>query len=506
MTSNHISAGAKRRRAYRIALVAALSTPIAFHPISSPVRAATGDLDPSFGSGGKVVTTLAGFDKIHALAVQNDGKIIAAGASGDKFAVARYNANGSLDSGFGDNGTLTTGFFDMAGFEQINALLLQPDGKIVAAGYTALPQIGFDFALVRYNSDGTADKSFGSLGKVTTDFFGFSFDEAAAYALAIQSDGKIIAAGGTSSPLFQLNQEFGLARYNEDGTLDLSFGNGGKVATSFFNNSDYNEGALAVVIQPDGKILAAGGAFEDFGVARFNSDGSLDTSFGDGGKVITRFSSDGTTIDQALAISLQADGRIVAAGRSTISVGHEVLAVARYNSDGSLDTGFGSGGKLTADFFPTGTGLLGDGLNSVVFQADGKIVAGGLSNPITTSDFGLARYNSDGTLDSTFGSGGKVTTDFGVSRFGGLRAAIYTLALQADGKVIAAGEDGSGDFALARYDVPVKIRLCIGVQRGTGHRGTRNERWRDGQHQPLWRIHRRGCRDTSGCIVDKSEV
>ena len=473
MISNHISARASRRWACCIALAVALSRSIGFDPISTPVRAATGDLDPSFGSGGKVVTDFGGFASIHALAVQNDGKIIAAGGSGNKFALARYNANGSLDSGFGDNGTLTTDFFDGAGFEQANAMLLQPDGKIVAAGYAQSSRTGFDFVLARYNSDGTTDKSFGSLGRVTTDFLGFNSDEAA-YALAIQSDGKIIAAGSTSSPVFRLNQVFGLARYNQDGSLDLSFGNGGKVATSFFNNSSFNEVVRALVIQPDGKILAAGAAFEDFGLARFNSDGSLDTSFGNGGKVITDISLHGTSTDEVLAISLQADGRIVAAGRSIISPGSEGLAVAHYNFDGSLDTGFGLGGKLTADFFPTGTGLLGAGLNSVAFQADGKIVAGGLSSPIPTSDFGIARYNSDGTLDSSFGSGGKVTTDLGVSRFGGSRAAIYTLALQADGKIIAAGEDGSLDFALARYDVPVESDFALGFDavQITAERGT----------------------------------
>ncbi|MGH9824601.1 MAG: delta-60 repeat domain-containing protein, partial [Blastocatellia bacterium] len=263
MTRNEISARAKRRWAYRIALVVALSTSIAFDPIPTPVRAAIGDLDPSFGGAGKVVTNLGGFDVIHALAVQNDGKIIAAGTSGVQFAAARYNANGSLDSGFGGNGTLTTDFSGGAGFEQANALVLQPDGKIVAAGYTPSSS-GFDFALARYNSDGTADKRFGNRGKVTTNFFGFSADEAAASALVIQSDGKIIAAGSTNS-LFGLNQVFGLARYNEDGTLDPSFGNGGTVAISFFNNRDYNEIARAVVIQPDGRILAAGAAYQDFG-------------------------------------------------------------------------------------------------------------------------------------------------------------------------------------------------------------------------------------------------
>jgi uncharacterized delta-60 repeat protein len=146
-----------------------------------------------------------------------------------------------------------------------------------------------------------------------------------------------------------------------------------------------------------------------------------------------------------------------------------------------LDAGFGVGGKLIADFFPTGLGLLGDGLNCVVFQNDGKIIAGGRSDVPLRSDFGISRYNPDGTLDSSFGTGGKVVTDFGTSRFGGSREAVYALALQQDGKIIAAGEDGSGDFALARYDVPVASDFALGfnatevsAERGTTVRLTVN--------------------------------
>jgi uncharacterized delta-60 repeat protein len=283
-------------------LVVGLSAWFAMYPLTGGAQSGAGGLDPSLGSGGKVVTDLGGFDSAYALTVQNDGKIIAAGTAGLEFGLARHNADGNLDLEFGDGGRLTTDFFDSGQFEQANAVGLQRDGKIVAAGYAASAGTGFDFALARYNSDGGLDKDFGNRGKVTTDFRGFNSAEAI-YALAIQGDDKIIAAGSTSSPTFRLNQVFGVARYNEDGSLDQTFGTGGKVATTFFEITDWNEGARAVALQPDGRIVAAGSAKTDFAVARFNTDGSLDTTFGDGGKVTTDF--DG--LDQALATLVNAE-------------------------------------------------------------------------------------------------------------------------------------------------------------------------------------------------------
>jgi uncharacterized delta-60 repeat protein len=447
-------------RTSRQILILGLLVLLLFYPSAVLGQSGAGALDTSFGTGGKVVTDLGGFDSVHALVAQNDGKIIAAGSDGPEFALARYNKDGTLDLSFGREGTIRTDFFSAGGgFEVANSVAIQPDGKIIAAGYAnGGGTINFDFALARYNPDGSLDKGFGNGGKLTTEFQSFNSTEAA-YALAIQSDGKIIVAGTCSSPLSVLNPVFGIARYNTDGSLDMAFGNGGKTTVTLVEHSDFVEVVHALAIQSDGKIIVTGFVSNDFGMARLNSDGNLDMSFGVGGKVRTDI---GNRTDDALSIAVQPDGHILLAGRSIQGVSTEALALARYDADGTLDNGFGIEGRVIADFFPTGLGLFGDGLNCVIFQSDGKIIAAGRSAVVPMSDFGICRYNQDGTLDSSFGSAGKVVTDFGTSRFGGSRAVIYAIAQQPDGKIMAAGEDGSGDFALARYDVPVSSDFGLG--------------------------------------------
>jgi uncharacterized delta-60 repeat protein/uncharacterized repeat protein (TIGR01451 family) len=388
--------------------------------------AAPGTLDPSFGTGGEVTTDFGGSDSAEAVAIQSDGKIVAVGGtfsfpSGD-FALARYNADGSLDPSFGSGGKVTT---DFGGFDAASAAVIQPDGRIVAAGRSG----SGDFALARYNTDGSLDTTFGNGGKLTTDFGGFD----AAFGVALQADGKIVAAG-QGGP----GGGFALARYNTDGSLDPSFGSGGEVTTHFTSGFEV---VIAVAIQLDGKIVVTGqtfaGGFQQFALARYNTDGSLDTSFASGGIVATNFGFD-SAFGGALAI--QPDGKIVAAGRA----GTDFL-LARYNGDGSLDATFGSGGIVTTDF----GGTVFDAAFGVALQSNGKIVAaGGTFNGFVgpSADFALARYNPDGSLDASFGSGGKVTTDFG-----GFDVA-RSVALQADGKIVAAGTGGAGsDFALARY-------------------------------------------------------
>jgi uncharacterized delta-60 repeat protein/uncharacterized repeat protein (TIGR01451 family) len=388
--------------------------------------AAPGTLDPSFGTGGEVTTDFGGSDSAEAVAIQSDGKIVAVGGtfsfpSGD-FALARYNADGSLDPSFGSGGKVTT---DFGGFDAASAAVIQPDGRIVAAGRSG----SGDFALARYNTDGSLDTTFGNGGKLTTDFGGFD----AAFGVALQADGKIVAAG-QGGP----GGGFALARYNTDGSLDPSFGSGGEVTTHFTSGFEV---VIAVAIQLDGKIVVTGqtfaGGFQQFALARYNTDGSLDTSFASGGIVATNFGFD-SAFGGALAI--QPDGKIVAAGRA----GTDFL-LARYNGDGSLDATFGSGGIVTTDF----GGTVFDAAFGVALQSNGKIVAaGGTFNGFVgpSADFALARYNPDGSLDASFGSGGQVTTDFG-----GFDVA-RSVALQADGKIVAAGTGGAGsDFALARY-------------------------------------------------------
>jgi uncharacterized delta-60 repeat protein/uncharacterized repeat protein (TIGR01451 family) len=402
--------------------------------IANPAAAPPGDLDTTFDGDGQVTTNFAAATaETRGLAIQGDGKIVAAGrvdGSGTRdFALARYNSDGSLDTTLDGDGKVTTDFD--AGLDFGYAVAIQADGKIVAAGYADVSGTR-DFAVARYNADGSLDTTFDGDGKVTTDF---ADSTDVAWGMAIQGDGKIVAAGladvsGTG--------DFALARYNPDGSLDITFDTDGKVTTDFAAGSP--DLAYAVALQGDGKIVAAGVAVisgtNDFAVARYNPDGSLDTTFDTDGLVTTDF---GAGLDQASGVTIQGDGKIVAVGRAVVS-GTFDFSLARYNADGSLDITFDTDGKVTTDF----AGDI-DLAYGVAIQTDGKIVAAGRAVVSGNRHFALARYNADGSLDSIFSGDGKVTTDFA-----GSFAQVFGVAIQGDGKIVAAGFAGA-DFALARY-------------------------------------------------------
>jgi uncharacterized delta-60 repeat protein len=391
--------------------------------LASPAAAAAGALDTSFDSDGKVTTDFGGIDQSFGLAIQPDGKIVAAGFSwsdgftGIDFAIDRYNPDGSLDTNFDSDGKVTTDFG--ASFETAWSVAIQPDGKIVAAGSMG-DAFDEDFALVRYNPDGSLDTSFGGGGMVTTSFGGFEFERA--FGVAIQPDGRIVAAGFSGS-------DFALARYKRDGSLDNSFDSDGKVTTVFGHASV----AFGVAIQPDGRIVAAGGQSlpfnANFALARYKRDGSLDNSFDSDGKVITDFGSE----DSARSVAIQPDGKIVAAGHA-----EEHFALARYSRDGTLDTSFDSDGKATTDFGTVGSAY------GVAIQPDGRIVVAGS----ISGNFAVARYNRDGSLDTSFDSDGKAIVDFGSYE------EAWSVALQRNGRIVVAGFTSLGednnDFALAR--------------------------------------------------------
>ncbi len=435
------------RKLLALTLVALLSC----WTVANRSQADAGDLDQTFGTGGRVNTDfMNSFDFAFAIAVQPDGKIIAAGESASDFALARYNSDGSLDASFGAGGKVTTDFSDTPTL--IRDLALQPDSKIIAVGdVNNQTSTSFDFALARYNSDGSLDTTFGKGGKVTTDFGNNSAD--IGIAVALQSDGKIVVTGLVSRSGAPTTQHFGLARYSSDGSLDLSFANGGKTTTEFFGSQD---APFDIGVQPDGKILIAGVAFipvgdpfpegQNFALLRYNTDGNLDPGFGSGGKTSTEF--DGS--DEAMALSIQEGGRFFAAGRT----GRD-FALAHYNADGSLDTSFSSDGKMTADFF----GPAGE-INTIAFQPDGKILVAGIPDfRINSDDFALARYNADGTLDSDFGTNGEVITDF-FNRNDGP----FDIATQPDGKILLAGRSSfnfGSDFALARYEGDAIFDICL---------------------------------------------
>ena len=425
----------------------------------SQAQTTAGNLDPTFGTGGIVRTDFAGnIDQANAVAIQPNGQIIAAGSSFsnsktvEDFIVARYDANGSLDKRFGKNGKITTDFF--RNVDSISAIAIQPDGRIVVAGFAQLGGSGGTprvLALARYRSDGQPDTTFGNGGALTTSFGG---NFAAASAVMVQADGKIVVAGTVdfNPDVPGSGLDFALARYNSSGTLDGSFGKGGKVVFDFFGSFDQANGA---VLQPDGKIIVVGSASYDsvnrdigFALARFNADGSTDFGFGTGGKQITDFFGAGA---KANSVVLQSDGKFVVAGTASDSATRPVatdIALARYNSDGSLDSGFGIAGE-TAIPFPDSASEQG---NAVALLPDGKIIVAGTAFKTfnTPPDFALVRYNSDGSLDGIKTSDIAGDTDEGLG-----------VAIQSDGKVVVAGRSfrSNFDLTLARYinEVPVPV-------------------------------------------------
>ncbi|MCA1539953.1 VCBS repeat-containing protein [Bradyrhizobium sp. NBAIM32] len=350
-----------------------------------------GRLDTTFGSNGKVVSDFGGADDNgYSVVVNPNGKILVAGYTGSgadsDFAIVRFNADGSLDTGFGDGGKVIT---DLLVDDFGQSVALQSDGSIVVSGYS-FNGSSFDFAIVRYSADGSLDTTFNGDGRVTT---AVAFHDAS-YSVALQPDGKIIAAGHS----FTGNgpNDFAIVRYNPDGSLDTSFGGDGTVTTDFGGTNDVGQ---SVAVQADGKIVVAGisqtGPNADIAVVRYNADGSLDTSFAGDGTVRTSVVAGS---DVGSSVTIQPDGKILVAGNS-FNGSNTDFTLVRYNTDGSLDTTFGIGGTVT-----TQIGAGSDEGYSVKLQPDGKILVSGYSSNGSNADFALLRYNADGSLDTTFGA------------------------------------------------------------------------------------------------------
>jgi uncharacterized delta-60 repeat protein len=393
--------------------------------LSAAAIAAAGDLDPTFSGDGKQTTDFpGGFDEATGVALQQDGRIVVVGVAGagnftGDFALARYNPNGTLDASFSGDGKQTTDF-GATNSDKALAVTLQSDGKIIAVGRAGLGS-GSDFALARYNPNGSLDTTFSGDGKQTTPLGQAS----RANAVALQANGKIVAVGAG-------NADFKLARYNPNGSLDPTFSGDGTQTTPWGGTGIAN----GVAIQADGKIVAVGGesASINFALARYNPNGSLDTSFSGDGKQETDFGG----YNEAKAVALQGN-KIVAVGAGLVGFGTGDFATARYNPNGSLDTTFSGDGKQTTDFG-------GDDLaNDVAIQANGRIVTAGIATGgATGNDFALTRYNSNGTLDPSFSADGRKRTNFGGDDLAN------GVAIQANGRIVAVGA-GIGKFALARY-------------------------------------------------------
>ena len=407
---------------------------------------AAGDPDQTFGAGGHVFTDFPGnSDYGYAIALQPDARIIVAGQSGVypvfHAALTRYNSNGQLDPTFGTGGKVIAALD--AGGDGLAAIALQSDGKIVAAGSVIHDNWQLAFLLARFNSDGTLDSNFGTAGVVVTNF---GDSTAAANALVLQPDGKIFVAGVSGAgPYSELN-DFALARFNSNGSLDQTFGNGGKVKTHFPGVYNTGSRATAAALQADGKLVVSGtykneATARAFALARYNANGSPDTTFGSGGMVTTSMGS-GDAI--AFSVALLPGGRIVATGYLEAGHRNHDFALACYNTSGTLDQSFGNGGRVTTDFF----GATDDIAYGLAAQPDGKLVLAGRTGAYPAFHIALARYQNNGQLDQTFGTGGKVSSMFDNS------GQAYGVALQRDGKIVLAGISApaaSFDLTVARY-------------------------------------------------------
>jgi uncharacterized delta-60 repeat protein len=425
--------------------VACLAAAGAALAITAGASAAAGNLDPSFGTGGHVTTDFSGsgsFDIGEAIAVQQDGRSVVAGYTDAKgtydFALSRYNLDGSLDTTFGTGGLVETDLSGTGSADFADSLALQRDGKLVVVGttYAHYGDFAGKAAIARYDVNGSLDPTFGNGGIVTTDFGsgGFAFGDG----VAIEPGGKIVVAGNTMGANF--TRDFAVARFKPDGSLDTSFGSNGVTTTDFGGN----EVPTAIAVEPGGIVLAGQSSTISglaFALARYKVNGKLDQTFGSGGMVTEPAD---VPSDTALGIE---HGEIVMAGSSQTGT-DEDFTLFRFTRHGQLDTSFGTGGKATTGF----TSGSADRPTGLAIQPNGQIVVGGYTftpSSTTPSRFALARFNADGTLDGTFGAGGKVTTAFGSDD-----ANANALALQADGMIVAAGSAAAGgnvDIALARY-------------------------------------------------------
>ena len=431
----------------------ATSSPLT--PVSHPalIRLNTdGSLDPTFGVAGRFTQPLGqSQESISALAIQPDGKLVAAGYSGNDFFVARFLANGSLDGSFGRDGFTLTSF---AANDGANALALQPDGKIVVVGSAGFGSASSNnqstsFAIARYTSSGLLDQTFGVAGKVVESINAQPNlpNYSIAYSVAIDGKGRIVVGGTDAS------SNLAIIRLTPGGLPDQSFGTSG-VASPI---GDYKGSqANSVSILPDGKILAAGDDGSDMVLARLDSAGKLDRSFAKAGiftaalpDFTQQYSTPGDAANAANAtgnaMALQRDGKIIVVGYVSGSGTHYIapqrFAIVRITRSGQLDRGFGDKGEVE-----TNTGNLWETdvneANAVAVQSDGRIVVAGsgyaVGNGLPTllpGEILAVRYTPSGKLDRTFGDGGRVGSDPS-----GLASGAQKIAIQSDGRVIVAAD------------------------------------------------------------------
>jgi uncharacterized delta-60 repeat protein len=426
-------------------------------------------LDTDYGTNGK---TVVGFPSENAematMAIQPDGKVISCGTYTYELplgilhdlALARFDTNGQPDLSFGTNGLVTIQIVNSRA-DNHNVIKVLDDGKLLIL-VNGEGIINGDYMLVRLNADGSRDTTFGTNGTVSIDFGGSE----GAWAMQVQTDGKIVV-GGSCSITTQGNDayDFSIARLNADGSKDVDFGTGGLAKFSFGDGNNFSvfseDSLFDLLLQPDGKIVAAGFSAvllegSKFALLRLNTDGTPDTDFGNQGRVLTDFTAED---EIAQSIALMPDGKIMASGTHYYSNDdNQKVIVAKYNTDGSADTNFGTDGKM----------MLDDGNENPRYFAfsskvtpDGKLlVCGGGGNHSPNFDGFLVRFNADGTFDTTLGENGWLWADFGEWEV------TADMVLQEDGALVmgATTSFGTNRFLVWRYTTPA---LAISSQEQT---------------------------------------
>jgi uncharacterized delta-60 repeat protein len=440
---SHLKHSFSKKHAFLLSLSA-----FAFLSFTTNVFAARGNLDRTFGDWGKAISLVSGAEKANDAVVQPDGKIVVAGGGSPNganwdFLVQRYNTDGTLDSNFGGSGKVILPLG--AGSEVAYAVTLESDNKIIVAGYIQQSTGYTDYAVVRLLPDGQLDQTFGNTG---VQIFSPTPTSDIPVSLAMQTLGgveRIIVGGYVSTA----NTQFSVARLNLSGQLDQTFGDGGIKSVAVGGVTDILQD---IAVDGEARIVAVGssrfdfgsGSFrDDFAAVRFLPDGQLDTSFSGDGKVITQMAGQA----QARSVVIQNIGgaeKIVAGGFAKNGVSND-FALARYNADGTLDPTFGTNGRAYTNFANDE-----EQIHELLIQPNGKIIGVGFMYSGANRNFALARYNQNGSLDTTFGACGRIVTD--------LRTNIdiaYGAALQSDGKIIAVGESNNGstsaDFSVVRY-------------------------------------------------------
>lgn len=433
--------------------------------LASSAFAAPGDLDPAFGAGGSVQFGFGGGnDYAKAVAIQSDGKIVVAGSAspdGQKtaYAVARTDTDGTLDTSFNSSGKAFVSIG--VGGDIPAAMVLDGSGKIVVAGYSysQANHPGYDptnFSVARLNSDGSLDVGFGSEGKLVIPEFVAHSTGNRAYAMALDGNGKIVMAGYAV-----YYDSFGgpwsavaVVRINPDGSLDTTFGTSGQV-TLTDTDGFYPQ---TIAIDSGGRVVLAGPARDPanraktyYGLMRLTSNGAVDTGFGNGGAVVLAV---GPVASNVTSVKIDAVGRIVASGYSDSSTNGNVsgsyFSAIRLNSDGTLDTNFGTGGGVMVS---VGTNPEDNAFSyALSIDANGKVVIAGYNSSHLTlrHTIALVRLNYDGTPDASFGSNGRLSFAAATGD-----ADVNALVIDSSGSLVVAGNIynsfGSDDFLIARF-------------------------------------------------------